>query len=105
MDDSLESYKYHKNCLLSSCKKLFGNNYKRQEFCKDTHRIIYHEVKRRKRSVLYRRMMALEMSLKQAAMELDQAMKKAVRNTGRMADLLSPKKGGGHKAEKKKTRR
>lgn len=102
MNKSISQYKYHRNCLLETCKKLFGTNYKRKEFCKDTHRIIYHEVKRRKRSVLYKRMMALEMSLKQAARELDQAMTKAVRNTGRMADLLSPKKGGNNNDKSKK---
>lgn len=102
MDDSLAKYQYHRHCLLESCKKLFGTNYKRQEFCKDTHRIIYHEVKRRKKSILYKRMRALEMSLKRASMELDQAMTKAVRNTGRMADLLSPKKGDNNNDKSKK---
>ena len=50
-------------------------------------------------------MMALEMSLKQAAMELDQAMKKAVRKTGRMTDLLISIKGGGNSTDTTKTKR
>ena len=104
MDAPLESYKYHRNCSLETCKKLFGTNYKRKEFCKDSHRIIFHDMKRRKTSILYKRMAKLERDLKKLAMEIDQSMKKAVKETGRLTVFLSPKKGGDHKAEKKKTK-
>ena len=104
MDDPLESYSYHRNCSLETCKKLFGTNYKRKEFCKDTHRIIYHEMKRRKTALLFKRMSKLERDLKKLYMEIDKAMKKAVKEAGRMAVFLSPKKGGGNSTDTTKNK-
>jgi len=105
MDAPLESYKYHRNCSLQSCNRLYGTNYKRQLFCKDSHRIIFHEMKRRKTALLYKRMSKLERDLKKLYMEIDKAMKKAVKDAGRMAVFLSPKKGGGNSTDTKKTKR
>ena len=61
-------------------------------------------MKRRKTSILYKRMAKLERDLKKLAMEIDQSMKKAVKETGRLTVFLSPKKGGGNSTDTTKTK-
>jgi hypothetical protein len=102
MATPIESYEYQRNCSLESCNKLFGTNLKRQIFCKPTHRIIYHELKRKKTAALYKRMGKLERDLKLLAADIDKTMKKAVKEARNLAVFLSPKKGGGNSTDMKK---
>ncbi len=104
MDKPLQSYKYQRKCRLPRCNKDFGTNRKNQLFCLDLHRIEFHEVKRKKRRALSRRMRKLQRELENLREEVDKAMKKAVRESGSLADLLSHKKGGGARGKKKPNR-
>lgn len=105
MADPLAKYKYHKSCSLEQCQRHFETNRKNQTFCKPTHRLIYHDMKRRKTALLYKRMSKLERDLKQLYMEIDKALKKAVKDAGRMTVFLSPKSGGGNSTDTTKTKR
>ena len=102
MADPIESYRYQRTCSLEQCQREFGTNRKNQIFCKTAHRLIYHDMKRRKTSILYKKMGKLERDLKQLYMELDKTLKKAVKDAGRMTVFLSPNKGGAKPTEKKK---
>lgn len=101
MDKPIESYKYQKVCRLSRCKKAFETNREWQDFCEASHRIEYNQVEAKALKSISNRLDKLEGKMK----ELEESIKKAVKEAGRMAVFLSPKKGGAKPTEKKKTKR